>query len=155
MKIIKGDLIVLALNGHFDVIIHGCNCFNNMGKGIAKTIKYIFPEAYEVDQNTQKGEYSKLGDYTSAISRQTKDMLYVVNAYTQFNYSSRYSDQAVMVDYAAIQKVMSKIKEDFSGKRIGYPKIGAGLGGGDWDIISNIINKELEGEDHTLVLLED
>jgi O-acetyl-ADP-ribose deacetylase (regulator of RNase III) len=41
----------------------------------------------------------------------------------------------------------------FSGKRIGYPKIGAGLAGGDWNIISSIIDKELIGEDHTLVLL--
>ena len=30
--------------------------------------------------------------------------------------------------------------------------IGAGLAGGDWSRISAIINKELEGEDHTLVL---
>ena len=29
----------------------------------------------------------------------------------------------------------------------------AGLDGGDWGIISAIINEELEGEDHTLVLL--
>jgi len=30
--------------------------------------------------------------------------------------------------------------------------IGAGLAGGDWTVISKIINKELEGEDHTLVM---
>ena len=42
----------------------------------------------------------------------------------------------------------------FSGKRIGYPKIGAGLAGGYWNIISKIIDKELEGENHSLVLLD-
>jgi len=31
--------------------------------------------------------------------------------------------------------------------------IGAGLAGGDWEIISSIINEELEGEDHTCVVL--
>jgi O-acetyl-ADP-ribose deacetylase (regulator of RNase III) len=41
----------------------------------------------------------------------------------------------------------------FAGKRIGYPKIGAGLAGGDWSIIEEIIDRELEGEDHTLVYL--
>lgn len=35
MKTIKGDLIQLALANEFDVIIHGCNCFCTMGKGIA------------------------------------------------------------------------------------------------------------------------
>ena len=35
MKIISGNLITLALEGHFDVIVHGCNCFGVMGAGIA------------------------------------------------------------------------------------------------------------------------
>jgi O-acetyl-ADP-ribose deacetylase (regulator of RNase III) len=35
--------------------------------------------------------------------------------------------------------------------RIGYPAIGAGLGGGDWLIIAQIINKELAGGNHTFV----
>lgn len=30
LKIIHGDLIKLALLGDFDVIVHGCNCFNMM-----------------------------------------------------------------------------------------------------------------------------
>ena len=45
MKIIEGDLIQLALDGEFDLIIHGCNCFCSMGAGIAKSIREIFPEA--------------------------------------------------------------------------------------------------------------
>jgi hypothetical protein len=32
--------------------------------------------------------------------------------------------------------------------------IGAGLAGGDWEIISAIINEELYGEDHTLVIYQ-
>ena len=40
---------------------------------------------------------------------------------------------------------------DRTGKRIGYPRIGAGLAKGDWGVISNIIDVELGGEDHTLV----
>ena len=35
MNIVKGDLIKSAKEGQFDVIIHGCNCFNTMGAGIA------------------------------------------------------------------------------------------------------------------------
>jgi O-acetyl-ADP-ribose deacetylase (regulator of RNase III) len=35
--------------------------------------------------------------------------------------------------------------------RIGYPAIGAGLAGGDWEVISSIIEEELKGEDHTFV----
>ena len=46
---------------------------------------------------------------------------------------------------------MREVKTKFSGKRIGYPKIGAGLAKGDWNTIAAIINEELAGEDHTLV----
>lgn len=50
LNIINDDLIDLAKNGNFDVIIHGCNCFCTMCAGIAKVIKQEFPEAYLPDQ---------------------------------------------------------------------------------------------------------
>ncbi len=46
---------------------------------------------------------------------------------------------------------MKVIKQQFTGKKIAYPKIGAGLAGGDWDIIYPIICEELAGEHHTYV----
>jgi O-acetyl-ADP-ribose deacetylase (regulator of RNase III) len=47
--------------------------------------------------------------------------------------------------------VFKNIKIDYTGKLIGYPKIGAGLAGGNWNQISKIINEELVDENHTLV----
>ncbi len=41
---------------------------------------------------------------------------------------------------------MKLIKEKFTGKFIGMPKLGAGLAGGDWNIIEKIIEEELRGE---------
>ena len=144
MKQVAGDLIEMAKNKEFDVIIHGCNCFNTMGAGIALQIKRNFKAAYEADQQTKKGDKKKLGTYTSA----EVDGIIIVNAYTQFRYSAGKVDN---INYTAVRQVMQKIKQDFSGKRIGYPMIGGGLAGGDWNIISVIINEELAGEDHTLV----
>jgi O-acetyl-ADP-ribose deacetylase (regulator of RNase III) len=57
----------------------------------------------------------------------------------------------VRVDYDAVRSVMRGVKEAFAGKRIGYPKIGAGLAGGDWAKIAAIIEEELAGEDHAVV----
>jgi O-acetyl-ADP-ribose deacetylase (regulator of RNase III) len=37
MKVIKGDLIQLAKDGKFDLIVHGCNCFCTMGKLMKQT----------------------------------------------------------------------------------------------------------------------
>ncbi len=147
MNIIKGDLIDLALKGKFEIIIHGCNCFNSMGKGIAKSIKNIFPEAYEADMKTIRGNKKKLGTYSMVKIKRINVEFYVINAYTQYHYRGKKP-----VNYSAIRKVFKKIKQDFKGRTIGYPKIGAGLAGGDWRIISSIINEELKGENHTLVL---
>ena len=47
--------------------------------------------------------------------------------------------------------MFSKIKAKYTGQRIAYPLIGAGLAGGDWKRISSIIEEELKGENHTLV----
>jgi len=145
MKIIEGDLIQLGKAGHFDVIIHGCNCQRVMGSGIALQVRNELPEAWEADQMTRQGDYNKLGNYTVAAHKG----LIVVNAYTQFTPGT-----GVQIDYDAVRSVFKLIAKNFPAKKIGYPKIGAGLAGGDWEIISEIIDEELEGEDHTLVIFK-
>ena len=64
MKRIEGDLIQKAKDGEFDLIVHGCNCFCTMGAGIAKQIKKNFPQAFEEDLKTEKGDHGKLGTIT-------------------------------------------------------------------------------------------
>ena len=148
MKVIQGDLIQLALEGKFDVIVHGCNCFCAMEAGIAKSIKCVFPEAYTVDCETKVGDREKLGSFSSVSVCRKNHTITVVNAYTQYHWSS----DVRQVDYEALRLVFYKIKSEFSGLLIGYPKIGAGLAGGDWHIILKIIDEELAGEDHCLVV---
>ena len=148
MNIVKGDLISLALEGMFDVIVHGCNCFCTMGAGIARAIQEEFPEAYAADLVTAKGDRNKLGSFSSAIVTRNSREITIANGYTQFHFHGN----DVLVDYDAVRRLFTKIKKTFSGKRIGYPKIGAGLAGGDWQIISAIIDEELAGEDHCLVI---
>jgi O-acetyl-ADP-ribose deacetylase (regulator of RNase III) len=146
-KTIRGDLIQLAIDGAFDVIVHGCNCQCQMGKGIALSIKKRFPEAYQADCATPKGDAAKLGTFSFANIARDEFCFVVVNAYTQLHWRG----EGVKADYEAIRKVMKEIKSMFFGKKIGYPRIGAGLAGGDWEIISSIISEELDGEDHTYV----
>ena len=150
MKIntIEGNLIALALEGQFDVIVHGCNCFCTMGAGIARAIRDEFPEAYAADMITTKGDRNKLGDFSFATVKRNDHEIIVVNGYTQFHFHG----ESVLVDYDAVQNVFKKVKQRFSGKRIGYPKIGAGLAGGDWEKIAGIIARELSGENHSLVV---
>ena len=81
MKILKGDLITYALGGRFNCIVHGCNCFNKFGKGIALSIRKIFPEAYVADLKTIEGDKNKLGTISYATVKGGGDnKLIVVNA---------------------------------------------------------------------------
>jgi O-acetyl-ADP-ribose deacetylase (regulator of RNase III) len=148
MKQTTGDLIQLALSGEFDVIVHGCNCYCTMGAGIAKSIKATFPEAYQADCDTPKGSKAKLGSISWATVTRDSHKLTVVNAYTQYHWRGK----GVLADYDAIRAAFRDVKTRFSGKKIGYPKIGAGLAGGDWTKIAKIIDEELKQEDHTLVI---
>lgn len=148
MNTVHGDIIDLALQGRFDVIVHGCNCFCTMAAGVARVIQEEFPEAYAADLVTGKGDRNKLGNFSCATVRRGDRQITIVNGYTQYHFHG----EEVLVDYSAVRRLFARIKDRFAGQRIGYPKIGAGLGGGDWRRISAIIDEELAGEDHSLVL---
>jgi len=148
MKHINGDLLKLALEGKFDIIMHGCNCFCTMGSGIAKQIKEQFPEAYEADLKTKKGNILKLGNFTIAEVKREYTFK-IINCYIQY----RYGREQVQVDYEALTLCMRKINSLYSNKRIGLPLIGAGLAGGDWNKIEKIIETEFLNNNVTVVHL--
>jgi O-acetyl-ADP-ribose deacetylase (regulator of RNase III) len=138
---ITGDLIADAKNYH--VIVHGANCFCTMKSGIAKQVILHFPEAQAVDSATEKGSRQKLG--TLSFTKNTTPV--VVNAYTQYQFGT----DKMNCDYEAVRSCMKALKKQFAGKKIGMPQIGAGLAGGDWNIIKQIITDELADEDVTIV----
>lgn len=143
MKTVKGDLIKLAEQGEFDVIVHGANCFHCMGGGIAKQLADKYPQVEEADMQTEFGDRNKLGSYSVATIEVNDTLFVVLNAYTQYKWSSG-SD---VFEYDAFQKFLDKIylyiqTYKAGGKlSIGFPMIGAGLAGGDWSRISKMIEE--------------
>jgi len=135
MKVIKGDLLALADQGKFDVIIHGCNCFNTMGRGIALQIKQKYPAAWLIDQHTVRGDYSKLGTFTMAT---VNDKLKVVNAYTQYGMNSGAKAHDIFY-YTALIDILQDLATKYPSSKFGLPKIGCGLAGGDEDLVMEII----------------
>lgn len=139
LNYIKGDLIKTEAR----VIVHGCNCFCNMGSGVAKAIKLHFPEAFQADQETTRGDKKKLGTISYAES---KGKL-VVNAYTQHGYghqARQIKGKSDLFEYRKFVSCLAAIRELTSeDDTIAFPKIGAGLAGGDWDKIEEMIRKGL------------
>lgn len=142
-KEVVGDLIVLAKRGAFDVITHGCNCQSIMSSGIAVPMNLHF-DCSQFPMELQGKSILKLGN----IDYRKIGNLIVVNSYTQ-NYPSV---ALKPLDYEALTLCMRKINSEFKGMHIGLPKIGAGLAGGDWDRIKQIIQTELKDCEITVVI---
>lgn len=79
--------------------------------------------------------------------------LFVVNAYTQYKYGRNHKDGVdTPFDYEAFTMCMRKMNKIFEGKHIGLPQIGAGLAGGNWQKIKQIIKDELKNCIVTVVI---
>jgi O-acetyl-ADP-ribose deacetylase (regulator of RNase III) len=137
MNIKNGDLLAMGKNNEFDIILHGCNCHNMMGAGIAAQIAQQFPDAQMADNETLRGDPGKLGTYTVGMSGR----LVILNCYTQFGVSSTGSD---VFEYTAFERVLDKIAHRFGKWRIGLPLIGMGLAGGDEGRIVPMIERFAE-----------
>ena len=150
MNIVKGDLLTLASAGEFDVSVHGCNCFNNMGAGIAWIIANQYPAAREVDANTKYGDKEKLGTYTQAKGLTKTNPVHtftIINAYTQYGCNATLNVD--LFEYGAFEKILYNLIEEFPTSSFGFPLIGCGLAGGDKNNILNMIDdfsKMIENE---------
>src|SRR6478736_4612705 len=139
LQTVEGDLIKMALEGKFDMIAHGCNCFHTMGGGIAKSISETFPEALQADKVFgERGNVWKLGQASKATIFRGDTQFVVVNLYTQFEPGANFEYLALINSLEYLKKYLDiNLYDRVSDKpyRLGFPKIGAGIGGGDWDQI--------------------
>lgn len=150
MNVVKGDLLEMGKNNEFDIIVHGCNCFNTMGGGIAYQIANKFPDAKLADDETVRGDAGKLGTYTIGMDGR----LVILNAYTQYSMSK---DSEDVFEYIAFERVLNKIAHRFGSWRIGLPLIGMGLAGGDPERILPMIEnfaKRVETKGGSVTIVE-
>lgn len=143
MKTVQGDLLSVTRG----IIVHGCNAQGFMGGGVAALIKKKWPQAFEEYRIVYKHCGLELGQ---VIFVEVEPSLIVANMITQEGCTG-----GVDTNYEAVLNGfnMVSIVAKQCDLPIHYPKIGAGIGGGDWRIISNIITHELDGVDHTLWVL--
>lgn len=109
-----------------------------MGSGVARQIRAKWPNVYEV----YNLRYSVFGlDLGEIVPVATLDGKIIVNAITQEGFGR---DGNRYVDYDAIERCFATINDRVDAwevSEIAMPRVGAGLGGGNWDIISEIIER--------------
>lgn len=134
-----GDLLQVK----HGVIVHGCNALGVMGSGFALQVKQMYPVVFE----SYRMYCQKIPDILGTVQiLKLTPSLYIVNAITQQSYG-----HGKQVDYDAVKSCFEEIDAFFKRLHqkervllpIMFPLIGAGRGGGDWDIISDIIDISL------------
>lgn len=137
--------------GYPMIVMHGCNMQGRMGSGFAKLVHeyvpYVYTQYHEALTPDNYEDMPKLGDIVVA---QSKGILFI-NALTQDNYGY---DSKRYMNYGALAKACMEtnkylknnpeILKQFTtsvGCYLYMPKIGCGLGGGDWNIVKEILEQ--------------
>jgi len=121
-------------------IAHGVNCQGAMGSGVARALFQKWPEVrteYLKFYAEAKEEGAKPEDFLGCTNKVVTDRKYIYNMFTQLEFGP--ADKQY-VDYSAILKCFDDLRYEMP-RAIAVPKIGAGLAGGDWKVIRDILVK--------------
>ena len=147
---IKGDIRETPIR----TIAHGVNCQGVMGSGVARALFEKWPEVREHyiqfhEQQRKKGKIDK--DFLGFNQTVPASKKIIINMHTQLNFGSGDSQY---VDYAAVLRCFDSLKYDFGShdRILAVPRIGAGLAGGDWETIKNIMVSKTQEQNIDLVI---
>lgn len=131
----KGDLIESKDERR---IAHGCNCSGGYNSGFAGVLRKKYPSARDAYLSKFNESGWTLGDVQ--LVRVSEDAGRIVaNCATQERYGPQHDGP--YVSYKAIKEIIKKLVKEWP-EGFAIPKIGAGLAGGNWEIISEIIKEE-------------
>jgi O-acetyl-ADP-ribose deacetylase (regulator of RNase III) len=133
-----------------NIIGHGCNAMGAFGSGVAGLIGRFFPDARKAYMEKYYEKDLKLGDvHFVTLNTPYNNVKVIANMITQQYYGN---DGAKYVSYAACERAFNKLFKyaDANKMSVGMPKIGAGLGGGDWNLIEEKLKSCLKNYDVTV-----
>lgn len=139
----SGDLLSVK-SGH---IVHGCNAQGIMGAGVARAVRQSYPYVYDDYRNEYELNGLLLGKaYPSTVS---PDLMFW-NAITQEGFDHPVRN----VSYDAIETCFAQINEhihlglegvaNMQPDEVHIPALGSGIGGGNWEIIREIIEQTMD-----------
>lgn len=132
--IIEGDILSIERG----IICHQVNCRRVARAGLALQIRNKWPDWYD-DYKQTPGVLGYIGTFD------VTQELFVVNLYSQ----SSIGQQWTYTDYPALRVCLHKVRRFADGMAgvvlpVYLPYgLGCGLAGGDWNIVSTIIEEEL------------
>lgn len=157
IKIEKGNI----LDATEDIIVQQVNCKGVMGAGLAKAILNKYPNV--------KKEYQSFRNFNLNKGLTDKDLLGLVNyvrvsdgkvianVFGQINIKKNRFDKTVYTKTEALARGLTEVKELSKqlNKSVAIPYgMGCGLAGGDWNIISELIDSIFSDYNVTIYKLD-
>lgn len=131
---VKGDIVKDKV---YDIFCHQVNCQGVMGSGLAKQIRYAYPEVFNCYKNKCTNDKNLLGTIQHVL---TSDYRICINMFAQ----DQYGRDKQYTDYTAFKKCLDEIAQKImplsTVDKIAFPyMIGCGLAGGDWVIVRGML----------------
>lgn len=125
-------------------IAHCVNAQHAMNSGVARAIRERYPKSYDDYMSSAL----KLGKVILSKNEPHNILHIVGQEYYGRELGRRY------VDYVALRRGIATINKNIS-EPIAFPMIGCGLAGGNWNIVSDIIEEESTNFQPIVYLLND
>lgn len=135
IEIVAGDIFKDEAN----ILVHGVNCRGVFNAGFASEVAKHYPKAKEAYLEAYKNRDVHLGGYI-AVKVGYK---IIINAVTQDHYGN--PKNGPYINYDAFRNAIRAVLKNFPNDTITMPKIGAGLAGGNWKILQQILSEESQG----------
>lgn len=142
---VEGDLFTSDL----DALAHGCNCVGAMGGGIAVEFKRNWPTMYaEYRRRCLTAEFN-LGDvYTYTEPSHGHGSVTIFNLATQILPGANANLYAIrLAVYTALEEAKA-----LGITAIGIPRIGAGIGGLDWEEVKVMLHDAADNHAVDLII---
>lgn len=136
MTTVNGNILTPYKGERVVIVCHQVNCKGVMGAGLAKQVKLKHPVVYQLYKEKCKLIADGVGGLGDVQFCSTSSGYIVANIFAQnsYGYSGQYTD------YDALRKAFSYISSSYPNAIIRIPyKIGCGYGGGNWSVVSKII----------------
>lgn len=130
LQVHRGDLLAVSEG----VLVHGCNAQGVMRSGVAKAIRRRWPAAFAAYRAAHRAPGGLVPGTVSFA--QVGERLWIANAVTQHRYGY---DGACYVDEDAVHVCFEQVARfcaAHGGLPVHFPRIGCGLGGGQWHRIA-------------------
>jgi len=165
LTFVEGDLLK---HPQVEVIGHQANCQNTFGSGIARSIKEMYPEAYEVDSISAAKNRNILGTFSAVevtlngkVNRYNNHIRRIYNLYGQ-NLGTNHAKYDRKTNYEALYSALEAMADslmpdeiDLPQPIVGFPYLmGSGLGGGDFRIVQRLIEVAFDGYESDVIIVK-